>query len=80
LHYIYSDEKYKKKQEARQRQEKEEKVKATHFHEREKKLQVEALERLANYLKITDAILDDDVIFEEEKLALPELTPEMQVS
>lgn len=75
----YSDEKYKKKHEARKRQEEEEKVKATHFHEREKKLQVESLERMAKYLKITDAIIDDDVIFEEEKLVLPELTPNMQV-
>ncbi|XP_021913096.1 sentrin-specific protease 1-like isoform X2 [Zootermopsis nevadensis] len=72
------DEKYKKKHEARKRQEEEEKVKATHFHEREKKLQVESLERMAKYLKITDAIIDDDVIFEEEKLVLPELTPNMQ--
>jgi hypothetical protein len=39
---------------------------------------VEALERMTNYLKITDAILDE-VIFEEEEVALPELTSEMQV-
>jgi sortase (surface protein transpeptidase) len=75
---IYSDEKYKKKQELRRKQEEEEKLKASHFREREKKLHEEALERMTNYLKITDAILDD-VIFVEEKLPLPELTPEMQV-
>lgn len=75
---IYSDEKYKKKQELRRKQEDEEKLKASHFRKREKKLHEEALERMTNYLKITDAILDD-VIFVEEKLPLPELTPEMQV-
>lgn len=72
------DEKYKKKQEARERQEEEEKLKVSHFQKREKKLHLEALERMTNYLKITDAILDDEVIFEEEKVALPELTSEMQ--
>jgi hypothetical protein len=54
-------------------------LKALHFQKREKKLHVEALERMTNYLKITDAILDDEVIFELEKVALPELTSEMQV-
>jgi hypothetical protein len=54
-------------------------LKALHFQKREKKLHVEALERMTNYLKITDAILDDEVIFEVEKVALPELTSEMQV-
>jgi hypothetical protein len=34
---------------------------------------------MKDYLKITDAILVDDVIFEEKSVALPELTPEMQV-
>ncbi|XP_023708266.1 sentrin-specific protease 1 isoform X1 [Cryptotermes secundus] len=72
------DEKYKKKQEARKKQEEEEKLKASHFQKREKKLQVKALERMTNYLKITDAILDDEIILEEEKVALPELTSQMQ--
>jgi hypothetical protein len=53
-------------------------LKASHFQKREKKLHVEALERMTKYLKITDAILDD-VIFEEEKVALPELTSKIQV-
>jgi hypothetical protein len=50
-----------------------------HFQEREKKLHVEALERMTNYLKITDAILDEAFI-EEDKFALPELTADMQVN
>jgi hypothetical protein len=76
----HSNEKYKRKQEARKRQEEEEKVKVAHFHERENKLKFETVQRLTSYLKITDAVLDeDDVVLVEEKLALPELTPEMQV-
>ncbi|XP_069695143.1 sentrin-specific protease 1-like isoform X2 [Periplaneta americana] len=72
------NEKYKRKREARERQEEEEKLKASHFQERDKKLQVEALERMTNYLKLTDAILEDEVIVVEEEVQLPELTPEMQ--
>lgn len=70
------NEKYKKKREARERQEKEEQLKASHFEKREKKLHVEALERMTNYLKITDAIFEDDIV--EEKVQLPDLTHEMQ--
>lgn len=54
-------------------------MKVLHFQEREKKLHEEALERMTNYLKITDAILDDSFI-EEEKVALPQLTADMQVN
>ena len=43
-----------------------------HFQEHEKKLHDEA-----NYLKITDAILDEAFI-EEDKVALPQLTADMQ--
>lgn len=53
-------------------------MKVLHFQEREKKLRDEALERMTKYLKITDAIIDE-VIIDEEKVSLPELTPEMQV-
>jgi hypothetical protein len=77
--FVRSEEKYKRKHEARERQKEEEMLKASHFQKREKKLHVEALERMTSYLKITDAILDDEVIFEGEKFALPELTSEMQV-
>ncbi|GFG37082.1 hypothetical protein Cfor_07922 [Coptotermes formosanus] len=72
------NEKYRRKREAREKQEEEEKVKVLHFQEREKKLRDEALERMTKYLKITDAIIDE-VIIDEEKVSLPELTPEMQV-
>lgn len=71
------DEKYRRKREAREKQEEEEKLKVLHFQEREKKLHVEALERMTNYLKITDAILDEAFI-EEEKVALPQLTADME--
>jgi len=54
-------------------------LKVLHFQEREKKLHEEALERMTNYLKITDAILDEAFI-EEEKVALPQLTADMQVN
>ena len=54
-------------------------MKVLHFQEREKKLQEEALERMTNYLKITDAILDETFI-DEDKVALPELTADMQVN
>lgn len=54
-------------------------MKVLHFQEREKKLHVEALERMTNYLKITDAILDEAFI-EEEKVALPQLTADMEVN
>jgi hypothetical protein len=54
-------------------------LKVLHFQEREKKLHVEALERMTKYLKITDAILDEALI-EEEEVALPELTADMQVN
>jgi hypothetical protein len=54
-------------------------LKVLHFQEREKKLHVEALERLTNYLKIKDAILDEAFI-EEDKVALPQLTADMQVN
>jgi hypothetical protein len=79
ISFVCSEEKYKKKYEARERQKEEEMLKAVHFQKREKKLHMEALERMTNYLKITDAILDDEIIFEEEKVALPELTSKMQV-
>lgn len=71
------NEKYRRKREAREKQEEEEKLKVLHFQEREKKLHEEALERMTKYLKITDAILDEAFI-EEDKVALPELTADMQ--
>lgn len=54
-------------------------MKVLHFQEREKKLHEEALSRMTNYLKITDAIFDETLI-EEDKVALPELTVDMQVN
>jgi hypothetical protein len=75
---VCSNEKYKRKREARERQEEEQKLKALYYKERDKRLQEDALERLTNYLKITDAILDEG-ISEGRKVSLPELTPEMQV-
>jgi hypothetical protein len=53
-------------------------LKVLHFQEREKKLHEAARERMTNYLKITDAILDEAFI--EEEVALPQLTPDMQVN
>jgi len=54
-------------------------LKVLHFQEREKKLHEEALERMTKYLKITDAILDEAFI-EEEEVALPQLTADMEVN
>jgi hypothetical protein len=75
---VCRNEKYTK-QEAREKQEEEEKLKVLHIQGREKKLHGEVLEGMTNYLKITDAIFDEAFI-EEEKVALPQLTPDMQVN
>ncbi|PSN56248.1 hypothetical protein C0J52_00378 [Blattella germanica] len=81
-HYADSDyisiihEKYKQKKEVWEKQEDEERLKSEHFQKRERRLQLESLERLTNYLKITDAICEDVEL--EEKSALPKITREME--
>lgn len=70
------NEKYKQKIQAWKKEEMEEKIKVDHFKKRDKKFQMESLERLTNYLKITDAIVEDICIEEESKL--PQLTSDME--
>ena len=73
-----SNERFIQKIEASKKEETEEKIKAEHFKKLNKKLQMGSLERLTNYLKITDAIVEDVSLEEESKL--PQLTLEMEVS
>ncbi|XP_047117790.1 sentrin-specific protease 1-like isoform X1 [Schistocerca piceifrons] len=65
----------------RERRAEEERIKAELYRKRNKQLYADILEeRIRNHMKITEAILEDEVIVEEEEeeAALPKLTPEIE--
>lgn len=65
----------------RERRAEEQRIKAELCHKRNKKLYADILEeRIRNHMRITEAILEDEVVIEEEEeeAALPKLTPEIE--